>query len=417
MTSGSGSLGQWLTADGLFSFDPSALRSVILNSASDASTTNSSGHLHQKLDKTGFLYLNRSYGVGAATGLLNVATSSSPHWISYSEPGFYSEVSCIYNASSAYRIDKVDAPSSWTLSIYQAAGSYPTGASTGGWVYVGYSPMDIFSWGAMYTNKTRRSYVSLTTAATASQDAWSFNEFKNIQCQIDFQARNYSILVNYTNSIISVTPGAEIQWPNYADEVIDKVTNWLWVFSYVDSSFGGSYLGRSLRLNVNQLQKATGDSSSTTTLGAVSDYLTSCVDDVLIALSSARLVAANATRPVEASIALQVVTLGETRYIGGILALNMFVCLLYAVEGLRTRFWRDMPPLDLMDLTSVVVAAWKGGVGLVDGMEDDFSVEAVAKDLQVTLGERKSGIPCIMPIPTSNVEVSSRESLLYKSQR
>ncbi|KIW56560.1 hypothetical protein PV05_05213 [Exophiala xenobiotica] len=64
-TSGSGSLGQWLTDDGLFSFDPSALRSLILNSASDASSTNVSGYLHQKLDKTGFLYLNRSYGVGS----------------------------------------------------------------------------------------------------------------------------------------------------------------------------------------------------------------------------------------------------------------------------------------------------------------------------------------------------------------
>jgi hypothetical protein len=358
--------------------------------------------LHQKLDKTGFLYLDRSYGVGAATGLVDVAGLSSPQWISYSEPGFHSEVSCIYNASSAYRIDKLDAPSGWTLSIYQAAGFYPTGASTGGWVYVGYSPMDIFSWGATYTNKTRRSYVSLTTAATASQDAWSFNEFNNIQCQIDFRARNYSVLVNHTNSIISITPGAEIQWPSYADAVIDKVTNWLWVFSYVDSSFGGSYLGRTLRLNVNQLQNATGDFSSATTLRGVSNYLTSCVDDILVALSSARLVAANATRPVEAIIALPAVTLGETRYIGGILALNMFVCLVYAVEGLRTRFWRDMPRLDLMDLSSVVLATWKGGIGLVNSMEDVFSVKAVAKDLQVTLGERKSSIPCIMPIPASN---------------
>ncbi|ETI26819.1 hypothetical protein G647_10264 [Cladophialophora carrionii CBS 160.54] len=401
-TSGPGSLGQWLTADGLFSFDPSALRSVILNSASDASTTNSSGHLHQKLDKIGFLYLNRSYGVGAATGLVDVVAtgpSSPPHWISYSEPGFHSEVSCIYNASSAYRIDKLDTPSGWTLNIYQAAGSYPTGASTGGWVYVGYSPLDIFSWGATYSNKTRRSYLSLTTAATASQDAWSFSQLKDIQCQLDFQAKNFSILVNHTNNIISVTPGAEGPWPSYADAVIDKVTNWLWVFSYVDSSFGGSYLGRTLRLNVNQLQNATGgDFSSTstntstttsTTLRGVADYVTSCIDDVLVALSSARLVAANATRPVEARIA------------------DSGLCLLYAAEGLRTRFWRDMPRVDLMDLTSVVLAAWKGGIGRrVDDMEDIFSVDTVAKHLQVVLGECKGSIPGIMPIVASHVETS-----------
>ncbi|KIW13149.1 hypothetical protein PV08_08336 [Exophiala spinifera] len=418
-TSGSGSLGQWLTADGLFSYDPSALRNLILNSASDASTTNSSGHLHQKLDKTGFLYLNRSYGVGAATGLIDVAGTSSPQWVSYFEPGFYSNVSCIYNASSAYRIDKLDTPSGWTLNVYQAAGSYPTGDSTGGWVYVGYSAMDIFSWGVIYKNKTRRSYVSLTTAANESQDAWSFSGFNNIQCQIDFEARNYSVQVNHTNSVISVTPKEGLQWPSYADAVIDEVTTWLWVFSYVDSSFGGSYLGRTLRLNVNQLQNATGDFSSDTTLRGVSDYLSSCVDNILVALSSARLVAANATLPVEASVGVPAVTFGETEYIGSILALNIFVCLLYAAEALRTRFWRNMPQLDLMDLTSVVLAAWKGGIGLVSGgTEDDvFGVDTAAKDIRVTLDGSKGGIPCMVPLSASQIIVNGKESVLAKSQR
>ncbi len=135
--------------------------------------------------------------------LVDVPGSNSPRWISYSEPAFHSEVSCIYNASSAYRIDKLQVPSGWSLSIYQAAGSYPTGASTGGWVYVGYSPQDIFSWGAVYSNATRKSYVALATGASPSADAWSFNDFKNIQCQIDFRARTYGVVVNYTNNTTS----------------------------------------------------------------------------------------------------------------------------------------------------------------------------------------------------------------------
>lgn len=417
-TSGSGSLGQWLTDDGLFSFDPSALRSLILNSASDASSTNVSGYLHQKLDKTGFLYLNRSYGVGSGAGLVDVPGSNSPRWISYSEPAFHSEVSCIYNASSAYRIDKLQVPSGWSLSIYQAAGSYPTGASTGGWVYVGYSPQDIFSWGAVYSNATRKSYVALATGASPSADAWSFNDFKNIQCQIDFRARTYGVVVNYTNNLISVTPEAEIPWPAYANAVIDKATNWLWVFSYVDSSFGGSYLGRTLRLNVNQLQNSTGDFSDAMTLRGVSDYLISCVDNVLVALSSARLVASNATSPVQARVAVAAVTLGETKYICGILALNMVVCLVYVAEALRTRFWRDMPRLELMDLTSVVIAAWKGGIVYAGGTakDDAFGAETISKRLPITLSERTASIPSIIPAAASEMVSSSTESLLAKNR-
>jgi hypothetical protein len=274
------------------------MRSLILNSASDASTNNATDYLHQKLDKTGFSYANRSYGAGSAAGLVDVTGSNLPLWLSFAEVGFHSQVSCIYNTSTAYQIERLQVPAGWTLSIYQAGGSYPNGAATGGWVYAGYSPDDIFSWGAIYSKESRKSYVSVATGATTLKDSWAFYDFNNIQCDIDFTARDNSVHVNYTSKIISVTPGEDVPWPSYADEVIDKVTNWLWVFSYVDSSFGGSYLGRTLRVSVNQLKNSTGDFSATTTLRGVSNYPTSCIDNVLVSRSSARLVAANTTLPI-----------------------------------------------------------------------------------------------------------------------
>ncbi len=215
-----------------------------------------------------------------------------------------------------------------------------------------------------------------------------------------------------------MTPEAEIPWPAYANAVIDKATNWLWVFSYVDSSFGGSYLGRTLRLNVNQLQNSTGDFSDAMTLRGVSDYLISCVDNVLVALSSARLVASNATSPVQARVAVAAVTLGETKYICGILALNMVVCLVYVAEALRTRFWRDMPRLELMDLTSVVIAAWKGGIVYAGGTakDDAFGAETISKRLPITLSERTASIPSIIPAAASEMVSSSTESLLAKNR-
>ncbi|KIW56561.1 hypothetical protein PV05_05214 [Exophiala xenobiotica] len=220
------------------------------------------------------------------------------------------------------------------------------------------------------------------------------------------------------HNLISVTPEAEIPWPAYANAVIDKATNWLWVFSYVDSSFGGSYLGRTLRLNVNQLQNSTGDFSDAMTLRGVSDYLISCVDNVLVALSSARLVASNATSPVQARVAVAAVTLGETKYICGILALNMVVCLVYVAEALRTRFWRDMPRLELMDLTSVVIAAWKGGIVYAGGTakDDAFGAETISKRLPITLSERTASIPSIIPAAASEMVSSSTESLLAKNR-
>ena len=63
---------------------------------------------------------------------------------------------------------------------------------------------------------------------------------------------------------MSVTPTSEIPRPTFGDAVMNEVALWLWAMSYTDGSFGGSQLGRSLRVNVNQLQNATGGYSNIT---------------------------------------------------------------------------------------------------------------------------------------------------------
>ena len=80
---GAGTLGQWPTDKGLFSFDPATIRGLILNSGSAASSTNGSKPLHQKLDKTGFSYVGRSYGAGSAAGLVDVPAVSQPQSYNY----------------------------------------------------------------------------------------------------------------------------------------------------------------------------------------------------------------------------------------------------------------------------------------------------------------------------------------------
>ena len=144
--SGAGTLGQCLTNEGLFSFDPNALRGLIVDSASGVSTTNTTGLLHQKLDKTEFSYINRSYGLGSAAGVIDIPGTKDPQWCSYIEPGFVSAYSCINNASSAYVLEELPVPQGWELAVYQAEGEYPNAVETGGWIYAAYAPADIFSW-------------------------------------------------------------------------------------------------------------------------------------------------------------------------------------------------------------------------------------------------------------------------------
>lgn len=80
-----------------------------LQAASTATAINGGTSLRKKLDFTSFNYVNRSYGVGASVGLMDDKTLNNPlalnYW--YLEPGYKSEVQCIYNRSTAYSLEKV----------------------------------------------------------------------------------------------------------------------------------------------------------------------------------------------------------------------------------------------------------------------------------------------------------------------
>ena len=254
--------------------------------------------------------------------------------------------------------------------------------------------------------------MSMATPANQSDDAWSFADFNNVQCQINFRAKNFHILVNYTSKSISVTPTSEIPWPTFGDAVMDEVATWLWAMSYTDGSFGGSQLGRPLRVNVNQLQNATGDYSSVTRLKGIADFVASCVDNIFIALKPVRYVAANQSAPVEANMSLPAAVFGDTTYIYGVLALNLVVCLVYFLELARTRAWEDTSPLDIMDLPSVIIACFKGGISAMGGSYEILSssgndeavtgihggLEPAVEHLLLRLGEKTSIFPSLVPV-------------------
>jgi len=288
---------------------------------------------------------------------------------------------------------------------------------------VGYAPQNIFSWGAAYSSEYQRAYISFSTLANKTADLWGFREFNHMQCRIDFEARNFGVLVNYTSKTISATPKDAIPWPFYANPVGSRIVDWLWAFSYTDTSFGGSYLGRSLRVNVDKLQSSIGNANNATALQGLADFLTSCVDNILVSLASAQLVGLNETTHVEATVGLSSARLGDRKFIYGVLALNMVICDVYCFEAPRTRFWRDAPALDIMDLTSVAVAALKGGVAVAGGTDEAFNdyrlmsssssllggkrrdreARVLSQDVSLTLGQPASAFPSIVPVGEAKV--------------
>jgi len=70
----------WVTDLGLFSFERASMRGPLQASASDASFVTDNFHRHAKLDKTGYAYINRSYGAGGIAGFVNFTDLNSTNW-------------------------------------------------------------------------------------------------------------------------------------------------------------------------------------------------------------------------------------------------------------------------------------------------------------------------------------------------
>jgi hypothetical protein len=372
------------TDKGVFSYDQLPLRGLLLHQASESSAVIGEEPLHAKLDKTGFVYKNRSYGMGAAAGLIDLSKATSiVRSISYDQEGLKSAVSCYYNTSSAYRLVRWDL--SPQFSTYRVQGFYPTGQEyhvPGDTIHSGRYPRDLFSWSAAYSKPKRALYLPMASPATRDTDDWRFADFNATQCEIRFTPHTFTVNANYTGKQIWVTQGPEIDWPDFADEVITKVGSWLHSMSYVDGGFGGSQLGRSVRLNVNRLQ-GSGNGSEAILMQAIEDHVTSLVDNILVALVSALMVIGKQSAPLKMRVTAPAIKLGEMKFIIGVFAINLVILLLYCLEALRTRFWEKGPDVDLFDLTGLIKGISDGSVVITQDSETD--PQNLSSDLWVSV--------------------------------
>ena len=60
------------------------------------------------------------------------------------------------------------------------------------------------------------------------------------------------------------------------------------------------------------------------------------------------------------------IVFGKPVYIYLIITTNLIIFLIFFVEALRTRGWRDLTTFNYMDVKTVIVGASMGGTGIAD---------------------------------------------------
>ncbi|RSM12411.1 hypothetical protein CEP52_002493 [Fusarium oligoseptatum] len=383
------------TALGKFSYSVGMqLLGSLLAGAASASPIYNSSRVHEKLDSTGYSYIGRSYGIGSSVGLGQVNFKEGRNLLGwkFQEDGYAAKVHCIYNKSADFVLN-----SKGNL-LWAAEGEMPDSDDGGEYSnYIGYGDgNNVLAIGVAHFGDSNATVAPVRRYISFAGGFW-YKFLDQAQCEVDFEPTRFNVTVNNLGKNITVEP------TNDTDVADIEPTRWLkgillrqfeliandetnLYVSTVGSAFNNSITGHLLSLEMNGTTSVSDDDVN---LKGIENAVTSMVDDMLAAYASAQLMVGGFKDKVDGTVRVTAVAIGEKRFAIAAFALNMVVALIFLLEALRTRGWKDLPEFDPSDIRHVMIAASEGGGSLGRaGFTTDS--EKLGK-IQVRYGETGAG--------------------------
>lgn len=379
---------------------------LLLNSVRDASSRNTSTPQHNKLDKSGYSFYGRSYGVASGVGVIDQQEFTGVKNYSFSESGYDSRVRCALNESSNLYFQDLKLIDGGTqgaenftgsVMILQADGSLPTGAWTGFTTMSIVDNQTAFALAAVYDD-TRYFYGLLPGRF--------YPNLTNVQCEVNFSPASFDVMVDVQARNISVTPRM-IDTPQVnIDSTGGLVNNTFMGLSFLSQILTTMYTGvlsDAFTLNVQAVQNrehhATVTESDVTT--GVAESLELLLDEYFGAIAASQSMLWNQTKPVSATMKIEVVQLGEPVYAYVTFAINLTILILLLYESFRTGFWKDLPRMNCLDAKCAILGAARAVRGTELPREarrwEGDAADRQAGTLEVRLRANKPALELLSP--------------------
>lgn len=349
---------------GTFTFFPERdFVGYIIGDAREAISPSGGISPHAKLDKSGYLYTTRSFGIASSVGLTDTFPVPALSY-RYNEIGLKISTDCIYNQSALVWMEKLDTNGSGlSFNIYNAKTCLPPnwgrnfadpcGASAA----TAMGDDQAFFMGVssdLSPNSTMglgsKSYISLATYGNRSQ----YSVLDKVQCAVAFKPFNFLVSVNTTSKTIAVEPQNATD-PFLHAEGLSQESMWRLgdLGSTMQMTQWTSVLG-DMFLN-NAAVSGINGSTNATVLHGVGSAIESMLDNILQATSAAQLIIVQDNQTVTAEVQYWSFVLSDLKYIYGILVVNLLVTIVFVTELVRTRTWRDAPLFDFSDIKAVIL--------------------------------------------------------------
>lgn len=351
----------------------------LLSSVNSASPVDGGIRNHVKLDNTGYSYHGRSYGVGASAGLLDGSVLKTPRATNYSynEVGLDTAVSCIYNGSSLFVIDKLP-----ETSLFAAQGLLPDSrpSSPEYSVYIGRGNSSIVAVGVA---GKPIAFIATRYMAVAAGNNYAF--LNAAQCAITFTPALFNVSTNIKGRNITVSkvpvsepsasPTPSIDPDHHMTHVVMRQ------LELIANDLTGYYrspLGDALNTSISDYRTSAANTKRNMTetlsetqvaLRGLENAVVSLVDDILVAYASAQLMVGGFTASVPVRVQVSALRVGSRGYIIASAVIAGLIAMVAIGEAIRMRRWRALPEFDYLDNRMLVVSASRGGEAVANYVE------------------------------------------------
>ncbi|KAK8135472.1 hypothetical protein PG984_003412 [Apiospora sp. TS-2023a] len=356
------------TTKGLFTYSVGVMmQGGILTSAASATPIDSKERRHAKIDYSGFTYIGRSYGVGAAVGLVDesILEDTMAQAYTYREVGYETHVACMYNDSSQFRLFKLGGVDSMYIAKGMLPYSPPKDPEYS--LYIGHTSDTVVAIGVAHTNTPDDPRRMLAIAAGSS-----YGNLDKAQCRFEYVPRVFEVSVGLGDRNVTVTPlptepvperSFDTQNLTFAAtrqfELISNAQTTLYV-SLVGNSFNASIADYvTSRTNGNNTDDKTPPGPEEATLAGLTNSVTSMIDDILVGYASAQLMVGGFKEAAPATVKRTALAIGQDLYIWAVFGVNTFLISVLVLEAVRTRAWNRLPTFDYMDPSNLVAGSAK----------------------------------------------------------
>lgn len=319
---------------------------ALLEPARSVSTGMSVLQNHSKPENPTWAYRGRSYGVGSAQGLrevMNIPAEYNLLGYTYKETGYEANVSCIRNASAALRF--LNYTQAGNVDVLYFEGSLPNSRKVEfypvlNWHRETLDEAALLAWAGV-SNPYIGSEHMIGLVASKKYD-----KFQNLQCDITFSPRTFSIVVNRTMQTIVASPMSDSNTfdPESTGHLQRNAVYSLNLLSRMSTSLYVSVLGEALGYNLQTLTNSSDtatDSNETMIFQSVEESFVAMFDNALGIYGGAQLVLSNngsVNVPIDGIYTAM--HFGQESYQWAVLVVNGALLVVFLAEAIRTRWWR-----------------------------------------------------------------------------